>query len=105
MDLSVNKFVWKVFFPRVRLHPPVSKIRLCLFFRFNMNSLNFCGTSSGAVYPIHSVNSMLFDLHHQMAEQYHVYSAASPTVHTLSVAERLAGRSSWSCTDTDTSSE
>lgn len=58
-----------------------------------MNSLNFCGASSGAVYPLHGVNSMLFDLHHQMAEQYHVYSAASPTVHTFSVAERLAGRS------------
>ncbi|XP_051233426.1 diencephalon/mesencephalon homeobox protein 1-B [Dicentrarchus labrax] len=55
-----------------------------------MNSLNFCGPSSGAVYPLHGVNSVLFDLHHQMAEQYHVYSAASPTVHTLSVAERLA---------------
>ncbi|XP_059197672.1 distal-less-like protein DLX-3 [Centropristis striata] len=63
--------------------------------RFNMNSLNFCGTSSsssrgGAVFPLHGVNSVLFDLHHQMAEQYHVYSAASPAVHTLSVAERLA---------------
>ncbi|XP_054458925.1 diencephalon/mesencephalon homeobox protein 1 [Anoplopoma fimbria] len=56
-----------------------------------MHSLNYCGTSSGGgVYPLHGVNSMLFDLHHQMAEQYHVYSAASPTVHTLSVAERLA---------------
>ncbi|XP_042368172.1 diencephalon/mesencephalon homeobox protein 1 [Plectropomus leopardus] len=58
-----------------------------------MNSLNFCGTSSGVgagVYPLHGVNSMLFDLHHQMAEQYHVYSAASPAAHTLSVAERLA---------------
>ncbi|XP_073332457.1 uncharacterized protein dmbx2 [Pagrus major] len=55
-----------------------------------MNSLNFCGTSSGGVYPLHGVNSVLFDLHHQMAEQYHVYSAASPAVHTLSVAERLA---------------
>ncbi|XP_056234996.1 diencephalon/mesencephalon homeobox protein 1-B [Seriola aureovittata] len=55
-----------------------------------MNSLNFCGPSSGGVYPLHGVNSMLFDLHHQMAEQYHVYSAAGPTVHTLSVAERLA---------------
>lgn len=58
-----------------------------------MNSLNFCETSSSAAYPLHGVNSMLFDLHHQMAEQYHVYTAASPTVHTLSVAERLAGRS------------
>ncbi|KAG7230583.1 hypothetical protein INR49_025300 [Caranx melampygus] len=47
----------------------------------------WCG---GGVYPLHGVNSMLFDLHHQMAEQYHVYSAAAPTVHTLSVAERLA---------------
>ncbi|GLD49801.1 diencephalon/mesencephalon homeobox protein 1 [Lates japonicus] len=63
--------------------------------RFSMNSLNFCGTSSsgggGGVYPLHGVNSVLFDLRHQMAEQYHIYSAASgPTVHTLSVAERLA---------------
>ncbi|XP_044217833.1 diencephalon/mesencephalon homeobox protein 1-B [Thunnus albacares] len=55
-----------------------------------MNSLNFCWQSSGGVYPLRGVNSMLFDLHHQMAEQYHVYSAASPTAHTLSVAERLA---------------
>ncbi|XP_028259748.1 diencephalon/mesencephalon homeobox protein 1 [Parambassis ranga] len=54
-----------------------------------MNSLNFCG-SSGSVYPIHGVSSMLFDLRHQMAEQYHAYSAAGPAVHTLSVAERLA---------------
>ncbi|XP_037324855.2 diencephalon/mesencephalon homeobox protein 1 isoform X1 [Pungitius pungitius] len=59
--------------------------------RMNMNGLNFCGTSSGGgVYPLHGVPSMLFDLHHQMAEQYHVYSAACPTAHTLSVAERLA---------------
>lgn len=64
-----------------------------------MNSLDFCGTSSGAGagagagagFPLRTVNSMLFDLHHQMAEQYHVYSAANPAVHTLSVAERLAG--------------
>nr|XP_019954046.1 PREDICTED: diencephalon/mesencephalon homeobox protein 1-B-like [Paralichthys olivaceus] len=55
-----------------------------------MNSLNFCGTSSGGVFPLHGASSMLFDLHQQMAEQYHVYSAAGPTVHTLSVAERLA---------------
>ncbi|KAM7012652.1 diencephalon/mesencephalon homeobox protein 1-B isoform 2-T2 [Tautogolabrus adspersus] len=55
-----------------------------------MNSLNFCGPSRGAVYPLHGVSSMLLDLHQQMAEQYHVYSAASPAVHTLSVAERLA---------------
>lgn len=58
-----------------------------------MNSLNFCGTSSGGVYPFHGVNSMLVDLRHQMAEQYHAYSAAGPTVHTLTVAERLAGGS------------
>uniref|UniRef100_A0A3P8SF33 Diencephalon/mesencephalon homeobox 2 n=1 Tax=Amphiprion percula TaxID=161767 RepID=A0A3P8SF33_AMPPE len=61
-----------------------------------MNSLNFCGTSGGVggggggVYPLHGVNSMLFDLRHQMAEQYHSYPAAAPTAHTLSVAERLA---------------
>nr|XP_020511161.1 diencephalon/mesencephalon homeobox protein 1-B-like [Labrus bergylta] len=55
-----------------------------------MNSLNFCGPSRGGVYPLHGVNSLLLDLHQQMAEQYHVYSAASPAVHTLSVAERLA---------------
>ncbi|CAJ1060937.1 diencephalon/mesencephalon homeobox protein 1-B [Xyrichtys novacula] len=55
-----------------------------------MNSLNFCGPSSGGVYPLHGANSMLLELHQQMAEQYHVYSAASPAVHTLSVAERLA---------------
>lgn len=57
-----------------------------------MNSLNFCGPSTAAVYPLHGVNSMLLDLHHQMAEQYHAYSAGSPAAHTLSVAERLAGR-------------
>ncbi|XP_029939527.1 diencephalon/mesencephalon homeobox protein 1-B [Salarias fasciatus] len=55
-----------------------------------MNSLNFCGTSSGAVYPLHGVSSALFDLRHQMAEQYQVYSAAGHSMHTLSVAERLA---------------
>ncbi|KAI4828793.1 hypothetical protein KUCAC02_022866 [Chaenocephalus aceratus] len=56
-----------------------------------MNSLNFCGTSNGGgMFPLHGVNSMLFDLRHQMAEQYRVYSAASPAAHTLSVAERLA---------------
>lgn len=57
-----------------------------------MNSFNFCGPSATAAYPFHDVNSMLLDLHHQMAEQYHVYSAGSPAAHTLSVAERLAGR-------------
>lgn len=57
-----------------------------------MNSLNFCGESATAVYPFHGVSSMLLDLHQQMAEQYHVYSAGRPAAHTLSVAERLAGR-------------
>ncbi|CAN9500320.1 unnamed protein product [Ophioblennius macclurei] len=55
-----------------------------------MNTLNFCGTSGGAVYPLHGAGAALFDLRHQMAEQYHVYSAAAPSMHTLSVAERLA---------------
>ena len=67
-----------------------------------MNSLNFCWQSNAGVHPLRGVNSMLFDLHHQMAEQYHVYSAASPTVHTLSVAERLAGGSPESRTNTNT---
>lgn len=48
---------------------------------------------NGGVFPLHGVNAMLLELHHQMAEQYSVYSAASPAVHTLSVAERLAGMS------------
>ncbi|XP_056894071.1 diencephalon/mesencephalon homeobox protein 1-B [Takifugu flavidus] len=55
-----------------------------------MNSLNFCAPSATAVYPLHGVSSMLLDLHQQMAEQYHVYSAGSPAAHSLSVAERLA---------------
>ncbi|KAM9848867.1 diencephalon/mesencephalon homeobox protein 1-B [Aulostomus maculatus] len=55
-----------------------------------MNSLGLCGASRGGVFPLHGVNAMLLDFHHQMAEQYSVYSAASPAVHTLSVAERLA---------------
>uniref|UniRef100_A0A673AI56 Zgc:101100 n=1 Tax=Sphaeramia orbicularis TaxID=375764 RepID=A0A673AI56_9TELE len=58
-----------------------------------MNSLNFCGASGAAAFPVPGLNSMLFDLHHQMAEQYHVYPAGpgpGPAAHTLSVAERLA---------------
>ncbi|XP_072244764.1 diencephalon/mesencephalon homeobox protein 1 [Leuresthes tenuis] len=55
-----------------------------------MNSLNFCGAPGGGVYPLHGVNSMVFDLRHQMAEQYHAYPAAPPAVQTFSVAERLA---------------
>lgn len=59
-----------------------------------MNSLNFCGPSRAAVHPLHVVNSMLFDIHQQVAEQYQAYSAAAgPTVHPLTVAERLAGGS------------
>lgn len=62
-----------------------------------MNSLNFCAPSATAVYPFHGVSSMLLDLHQQMAEQYHVYSAGRPAAHTLSVAERLAGRVGHAC--------
>lgn len=66
------------------------------FFTFSiiMNALNFCGgsNSGNGVYPLHSVNSVFYDLHHQMAEQYQVYSSGNPSsMHTLSVAERLAG--------------
>lgn len=59
-----------------------------------MNALNFCGgsDSGNGVYPLHSVNSVFFDLHHQMADQYPVYPSINPSsVHTFSVAERLAG--------------
>ncbi|KAM4738888.1 homeobox protein otx5-B [Anableps anableps] len=56
-----------------------------------MNSLSFYGTTGSGVYPFHGVNSMLFDLRHQMAQQYQAYSAAAaPAAHTFSVAERLA---------------
>ncbi|XP_024266707.1 diencephalon/mesencephalon homeobox protein 1-like [Oncorhynchus tshawytscha] len=58
-----------------------------------MNALNFCGgsDSGNGVYPLHSVNSVFFDLHHQMADQYPVYPSTNPSsVHTFSVAERLA---------------
>ncbi|CAG5863755.1 unnamed protein product [Menidia menidia] len=55
-----------------------------------MNSLNFCGGPGGGVYPLHGVSSMLFDLRHQMAEQYHGFPAAAPAAHAFSVAERLA---------------
>ncbi|XP_020355242.1 diencephalon/mesencephalon homeobox protein 1-B-like [Oncorhynchus kisutch] len=55
-----------------------------------MNALNFCGGSNSGVYPLHSFNSVCFD-HHQMADQYQVYSLANPSsVNTFSVAERLA---------------
>lgn len=59
-------------------------------FPFLTFSMNFCGPG-GAGFPLHGVNPALLDLHHQMAEQYHVYSAAGSTLHSLSVAERLAG--------------
>uniref|UniRef100_A0A665WRI3 Zgc:101100 n=1 Tax=Echeneis naucrates TaxID=173247 RepID=A0A665WRI3_ECHNA len=55
-----------------------------------MNSLNFCSASNDGVYSLHGARAMLFDIHQQMAEQYRVYSAAGPTVHTISMAERLA---------------
>ncbi|XP_034035072.1 diencephalon/mesencephalon homeobox protein 1 [Thalassophryne amazonica] len=55
-----------------------------------MNALNFHGTCSGGVFPVHHSNSALFNHHQQMAQQYHIYTAAGPTVHALSVAERLA---------------
>ncbi|KAK7888877.1 hypothetical protein WMY93_024437 [Mugilogobius chulae] len=60
-----------------------------------MNSLGLCSGSGAAVLPLHTVNAMLFDLHQQVAQQHHVFSAAQrPTAHahthTLSVAERLA---------------
>lgn len=51
-----------------------------------MNSLNFCGSSVGSVYPLHAVSSALLELRQQGAPQYHSY----PAVHTLTVAERLA---------------
>ncbi|KAK2835288.1 hypothetical protein Q5P01_015772 [Channa striata] len=55
-----------------------------------MNSLNFCGPTPGSLFPVHGVNSALFDLHQQMAERYHVYAASGRTGHGFSVAERLA---------------
>ncbi|XP_012736859.2 diencephalon/mesencephalon homeobox protein 1-B [Fundulus heteroclitus] len=57
-----------------------------------MNSLSFYGTSAGGLYPLHGANSVLFDLRHQVAQQYQAYSAAAaaPAAHTFSVAERLA---------------
>ncbi|XP_062308632.1 diencephalon/mesencephalon homeobox protein 1-B [Osmerus eperlanus] len=56
-----------------------------------MNSLNFCGGSNNTgVYPMHNANSVFFNLHHQMAEQYQMCSSPSPSAHAFSVAERLA---------------
>ncbi|MEQ2302606.1 hypothetical protein AMECASPLE_008354 [Ameca splendens] len=55
-----------------------------------MNTLSFYGTPGG-VYPVHGLNSVLFDPRHQMAQQYQGFSAAAaPAAHTFSVAERLA---------------
>lgn len=63
--------------------------------RVAMNSLSFYGTTGSGVYPVHGVNSVLFDLRHQVAQQYQAYpAAAAPAAHTFSVAERLAGGSS-----------
>ncbi|XP_056270988.1 paired box protein Pax-6 [Pseudoliparis swirei] len=58
--------------------------------RLHMDSLR-CAASRG-VFPLHGAHALL-DLHRQMAEQYHVFSAAAggPAAHALSVAERLAG--------------
>ncbi|XP_028301477.1 diencephalon/mesencephalon homeobox protein 1-B [Gouania willdenowi] len=56
-----------------------------------MHSWNFCGMSGGSVYPLHVAHTALLDVRHQMAQHYHVYSAAAaPSMHTLTVAERLA---------------
>ncbi|KAJ0032757.1 hypothetical protein NQD34_002838 [Periophthalmus magnuspinnatus] len=59
-----------------------------------MNSLGLCSGPDAAVLPLHAVHAMLYDLHQQVAQQHHVYSAEhsvhTPAVHTLSVAERLA---------------
>uniref|UniRef100_A0A3P9NRN3 Diencephalon/mesencephalon homeobox 2 n=1 Tax=Poecilia reticulata TaxID=8081 RepID=A0A3P9NRN3_POERE len=56
-----------------------------------MNSLRFYGTTGSGVYPVHGVNSVLFDLRHQVAQRYQAYpAAAAPAAHTFSVAERLA---------------
>ncbi|KAJ8418962.1 hypothetical protein AAFF_G00004610 [Aldrovandia affinis] len=60
-----------------------------------MNSLFFCGGANGGggAYPLQGVNSLaiFYDLHHQMAQRYQSSSPGSPSsVHTFSVAERLA---------------
>ncbi|XP_053709461.1 diencephalon/mesencephalon homeobox protein 1-B [Synchiropus splendidus] len=51
-----------------------------------MNSLHL----SRGGFPLRGVNATPLDFNQQVAEQYSVYSAASPAVHTLNVAERLA---------------
>ncbi|XP_041913186.1 diencephalon/mesencephalon homeobox protein 1-B [Alosa sapidissima] len=57
-----------------------------------MNPLYFGATSSGNVaFPVHRVNALFYDLHHQMAEQYQLPSRnGSSSLQTFSVAERLA---------------
>ncbi|KAJ7992948.1 hypothetical protein DPEC_G00267370 [Dallia pectoralis] len=57
--------------------------------RTAMNAMNFLGGSNGA-YPLNSINSVFFDLHHQMEDQYQAYSSGYPSAHAFSVAERLA---------------
>lgn len=58
-----------------------------------MNPPYFGAANSGAVaFPMHRVNALFYDLHHQMAEQYHMPSRSAPSsLQTFSVAERLAG--------------
>ncbi|XP_030640224.1 diencephalon/mesencephalon homeobox protein 1 [Chanos chanos] len=57
-----------------------------------MNTSYFGGPRNlNGTYPMHRVNSMFYDLHHQMAEQYQIHATGSPSsAQTFSVAERLA---------------
>ncbi|XP_042561115.1 diencephalon/mesencephalon homeobox protein 1-B [Clupea harengus] len=57
-----------------------------------MNPLYFGAASGGNVaFPMHRVNTVFYDLHHQMAEQYQMPSrSGSSSLQTFSVAERLA---------------
>nr|XP_055025069.1 diencephalon/mesencephalon homeobox protein 1 [Misgurnus anguillicaudatus] len=57
-----------------------------------MDSVYFCGSrSSQGLFPLSQVNSLFFDVHQQMAQQYQVHSAGSPSsIQTFTVAERLA---------------
>ncbi|XP_064190486.1 diencephalon/mesencephalon homeobox protein 1 [Anguilla rostrata] len=59
-----------------------------------MNSLYFCGGANCANgdYPLHGVNALavFYDFHHQMAGQYQSSTGSPSSVHTFSVAERLA---------------
>ncbi|KAJ8374492.1 hypothetical protein SKAU_G00050720 [Synaphobranchus kaupii] len=59
-----------------------------------MNSLYFCGGAhcTSVDYPLHSVNSLavFYDVHHQMAGRYQSSTGSASSVHTFSIAERLA---------------